>query len=277
MVHGNNNFLDRKAKNADDDSVAGQSQLSLDPKDRGKGAKAKAAAAAIDGNEQKNSLEPQPLLESSTDRVVAAAESIAAVNDAAEAARAHAKAKKKAAAEKAVAASEGEGVRVEEGPVAAAAAEGGQAAADAPSKPKKGMLAGVVAAAAEAKKKEKEQEATKDDSDEEDEEALKNAPPYECHLMKEQVEKIWKTPRQYLKSDEERKVLELLLKFNGPYENYLALMEQSNRRKKNAAQPGAHVQWGKIGTALTKDVDLRARQLLREIDRCDIKQYPCGG
>ena len=106
------------------------------------------------------------------------------------------------------------------------------------------------------------------DEDEEDEEGgKKRSLPYQCKLPKEQIIKIWKTPRKFLKTDEERRVLELLLKFNGSYENYQAVIEQSNRRKQKSVQAGAHVQWNKIGKTIAKDVDFRARQLLQEIDR----------
>ncbi|RYH22834.1 hypothetical protein EON65_18685, partial [archaeon] len=90
---------------------------------------------------------------------------------------------------------------------------------------------------------------------------------WECTLKKEDIIKIWKTPRHYLKNDEERKVYKLLQKFNGSYSAYVDIIQQSNRRKGKVIKTGAHIQWEKMGKLVSKDTDFRARQLLREIDR----------
>jgi hypothetical protein len=78
---------------------------------------------------------------------------------------------------------------------------------------------------------------------------------------------IWKTPRHYLKSEDEKHALMLLLKYNGSYGAYMQVLEESQKRSANMVKSGAHVQWGRMGNVVTNDVDLRARQLLHEIDR----------
>lgn len=102
-----------------------------------------------------------------------------------------------------------------------------------------------------------------------------------CNWDKDTIMKIWRTPRHYLKTDDERfeihihlfkytlirLVLKLLLKYNGSYTSYNDIIAQSNKRKGNIVKEGSHVQWEKVGRLVSKDTDYRARQLLREIDR----------
>eukprot|EP01040_Poterioochromonas_malhamensis_P013046 gene13046-14311_t len=90
---------------------------------------------------------------------------------------------------------------------------------------------------------------------------------WSCQLSRDEIIKIWRTPRIYLKSENERKVHTLLHKYNGSYLSYLNLIEEGNKRKAKMLKEGAHIQWEKTGKLLTKDIDFRARQILREIDR----------
>ncbi len=90
---------------------------------------------------------------------------------------------------------------------------------------------------------------------------------WSCPFKKDQIMKIWKTPRHYLANDDERKVYQLLHKFNGSFTAYQDLMTQASRRKDKVVKAGAHIQWEKAGKLVSKDIDFRARQILREIDR----------
>lgn len=90
---------------------------------------------------------------------------------------------------------------------------------------------------------------------------------WNCPFDLETILKIWRTPRHFLKTDDERRVHKLLHKFNGSYQAYLDILQQANRRKAKFVKSGAHIQWEKLGKLVSKDVDYRARQILREIDR----------
>ena len=57
------------------------------------------------------------------------------------------------------------------------------------------------------------------------------------------------------------------MKYNGNYQSYQDVMDQTKKRKNNAKLPGSHVKWEVFGKLVSKDVDYRARQILREIDR----------
>jgi hypothetical protein len=90
---------------------------------------------------------------------------------------------------------------------------------------------------------------------------------WQCTWTKDVIMKIWHTPRHELKTDDERHALKLLLKYNGLHSSYMDVIANFNKRKDNAVKEGAHVQWDKGGKVSSKDVDFRARELLREIDR----------
>jgi hypothetical protein len=97
--------------------------------------------------------------------------------------------------------------------------------------------------------------------------AKKAAMEWSCQLDREGILKIWRTPRAYLKTENEVKIHTLLSKYNGSYTAYMSLIEEGNKRKANMLKEGAHIQWEKAGKLITKDIDARARQILREIDR----------
>lgn len=88
-----------------------------------------------------------------------------------------------------------------------------------------------------------------------------------CPFTRDEILRIWRTPRHHLKTDEERAVFKLLQKYNGSYTSYMDAANQAKRRQKHVVKEGHHIQWEKLGKLVSKDVDYRARQLLREIDR----------
>jgi hypothetical protein len=96
---------------------------------------------------------------------------------------------------------------------------------------------------------------------------VKSREVWTCQLDREGIIKIWRTPRAFLKTTNEQKIHQLLHKYNGNYISYLNIIEESNKRKNKMSKEGAHIQWEKTGKLTSKDIDFRARQLLREIDR----------
>eukprot|EP01038_Epipyxis_sp_PR26KG_P004789 gene4789-6716_t len=91
-------------------------------------------------------------------------------------------------------------------------------------------------------------------------------------LKREEIMRIWKSPRYLLKTDEEKAIYKLLQKYNGSYASYLDAIEQTNKRKENLTKEGKHIQWDRLGGTVSKDADYRARELLREIDRATFTQ-----
>lgn len=91
--------------------------------------------------------------------------------------------------------------------------------------------------------------------------------PWTCPFDKDTLMKIWRTPRQYLKNDDERTALKHLLKFNGLYSSYMEAIAERDMRGKNAAQIGHHVKWDRFGGTPPSDMDVRCRLVLKEIER----------
>lgn len=91
-----------------------------------------------------------------------------------------------------------------------------------------------------------------------------------CPFTKEQILKIWRTPRQFLKGDDELRTLKYLLRFNGAYASYMEQIADREARSKNAAKAGHHINWGGYGGTPPADVDVRARMVLKEIDRTSL-------
>jgi hypothetical protein len=90
---------------------------------------------------------------------------------------------------------------------------------------------------------------------------------WHCSFSRDQIFKVWKSPRHLLTTDDERKVFSLLHKFNGTYTAYFDMIHQAERRKEKGIKAGVHIQWDKSGKLVSKDIDYRSRQILREIDR----------
>lgn len=247
-VNRDSNINDRTAKAANDDSSISLSKIIVGTRSEIKREKERLEALK-DRDEQKNTIAPQAPLEISNDTVIVEAMTTVAAAEAAEKAKAALRAKKEAAvAAEILAKAEDDNHSVDSKSV---------------SNSKGGMLLSSIVQAVTTAAKEVKKEEEEEDIDD----LPKISPPYQCLLTKQAIIKIWRTQRQFLKTDEERRVLELLLKYNGSYETYQAIIDQANRRKQKMTQGGVHIQWSKIGKAITKDIDFRARQLLQEIDR----------
>ena len=91
--------------------------------------------------------------------------------------------------------------------------------------------------------------------------------PWICTWSREEVLRVWRTPVHHLKTEEERHAAKILLKYNGTYSAYVEATANFTKRMQHYSRAGSHVQWEEAGTVLSPDVDLRARQLLREVDR----------
>lgn len=89
--------------------------------------------------------------------------------------------------------------------------------------------------------------------------------PWTCPYTRDEILKIWKTPRHFLKSEDEKRTYRLLMKFNGNYTTYHDLQVQAAKRRQQLS--GHRIQWDKLGKLVSEDVDYRARQVMREIDR----------
>lgn len=88
-----------------------------------------------------------------------------------------------------------------------------------------------------------------------------------CPFNKDQILRIWRTPRRQLKTDDDRRVFKLLIKYNGTFKYYIDGISESRRRQANGTQAGKHIRWEENGNVVSNDVDLQARKLLYEIDR----------
>jgi hypothetical protein len=93
---------------------------------------------------------------------------------------------------------------------------------------------------------------------------------WECPFEKDQILKIWRTPRQFLKTDDEILTLKHLRKFNGTYNAYMESIEESRRRSQHTAKAGQHINWQRHGGHPETDMDLRARAVLKECERAAI-------
>ena len=90
---------------------------------------------------------------------------------------------------------------------------------------------------------------------------------WHCTLTRDEIFKIWRTPRHKLKGDDEKLIHRLVHKYNGTYTYYVQNIEIANRRKLIAKKDGHHINWDVGGKNLTLDYDLRSRLILRELDR----------
>ena len=98
----------------------------------------------------------------------------------------------------------------------------------------------------------------------------KNADPsktWQCNKTKEEIFKVWRTPKHMLTNDDEKNIFKLLQKYNGSYKAYIEAVQESDRRKANLAKAGSHIHFSKSHDVPTVDVDLRSRIVLKEIDR----------
>lgn len=70
---------------------------------------------------------------------------------------------------------------------------------------------------------------------------------WKCPFNREDLLRIWRTPRHFLTTDEERDIFKLLHKFNGTYSSYMDLTTQVNRKTGHGNHQGKHIQWDKTG------------------------------
>lgn len=70
---------------------------------------------------------------------------------------------------------------------------------------------------------------------------------WKCPFNREEILRIWRTPRHFLTTDEERDIFKLLHKFNGTYSSYMDLTTQVNRKTGHGNHHGKHIQWDKTG------------------------------
>ena len=71
---------------------------------------------------------------------------------------------------------------------------------------------------------------------------------WKCPFNREEILRIWRTPRHFLTTDEERDIFKLLHKFNGTYSSYMDLTTQVNRKMGHGNHQGKHIQWDKTGS-----------------------------
>ena len=71
---------------------------------------------------------------------------------------------------------------------------------------------------------------------------------WKCPFNREEILRIWRTPRHFLTTDEERDIFKLLHKFNGTYSSYMDLTTQVNRKTGHGNHQGKHIQWDKTGS-----------------------------
>ena len=102
----------------------------------------------------------------------------------------------------------------------------------------------------------------------------KNIPKHHwyCPFQKDELLRIWRTPPNYLVNEDERKTHKLLSKYNGSYHAYLENSRESARRAKNVKKMGSHIKYHVHADNIPNDVDLRSRQLLRELKRATVSK-----
>jgi hypothetical protein len=76
--------------------------------------------------------------------------------------------------------------------------------------------------------------------------------------------RIWKGAQ--ITTSDEKYALKLLHKYNGSYQSYVQAKEESNRRALSEGKTGL-IKWDVNGESMSRDVDERAREVLRELDR----------
>jgi hypothetical protein len=90
--------------------------------------------------------------------------------------------------------------------------------------------------------------------------------PYECGLALEDVRRIWRGPRDSLRTDEERYVYKLLHKYNGAAPSDEAANVQRIQ--------GSNIQFHSKSSTVSADPDVRCHMLLNEIERATTSELP---
>jgi hypothetical protein len=93
---------------------------------------------------------------------------------------------------------------------------------------------------------------------------------WECSLDRDEVERIWRSSKDALRTDEERFVFRLLMKYNGTRTNVL----QAGVTNIKGRRVGANIQFNTKSSSILSDPDARCHLLLREIDRASTSKLP---
>ena len=102
--------------------------------------------------------------------------------------------------------------------------------------------------------------------------AGESAASWECMWSKEHILRLWATPRRLLKTEEERHAFKLLVKFSGTYRAFMETNESWGRVRDGRRDPARHIDWARHGLKAPSDIDLRARKVLRELDRIKLSK-----
>lgn len=87
---------------------------------------------------------------------------------------------------------------------------------------------------------------------------------WRCPFDKETLLRIWKGAQ--VNTPDEKYAMKLLHKYNGSYHSYVQANEESQHRTLNHPKTGL-IKWKEHGTSISRDVDERAREVLKELDR----------
>ena len=93
---------------------------------------------------------------------------------------------------------------------------------------------------------------------------------WECKWTREQIMRLWATPRRLLKTEEEKYAFKLLMKYSGTYKSYMEAIRSWDRKKAQSAR--GMIDYAAHGLNAPIDLDLRARKVLREIDRVSVSK-----
>jgi hypothetical protein len=92
-----------------------------------------------------------------------------------------------------------------------------------------------------------------------------------CKWPRDEILRVWRTPRHKLATEEEKHAFDLLQKYSGTYKSYAEA--QSTWNTKHAQQfrkdIGRAINWKQGGKVASRDVDYKARVVLRELDRAE--------
>ena len=91
-----------------------------------------------------------------------------------------------------------------------------------------------------------------------------------CKMTKDEILRLWATPRRLLKTDEEKHAFKLLLKYNGTYRAFMEAQESWTATL--SSQRHGIIDYGAYGVGDMYDLDRRARRVLRELDRVKVNK-----
>ena len=101
-----------------------------------------------------------------------------------------------------------------------------------------------------------------------------------CTYSRDEILKIWAKPPGRLLMPDHKKVKRLLEKYNGDFEEYSEWLKAAEMRQKLAKEREKRgggpppVDWNKSGGTLETDIDLRCREVQKEMDRAAHNSNP---